>query len=449
MAKDLTAKAIENLKPQRKRSEVPDGYTRGLFFVMQPSGAASWAFRYRFGGKPKKLTIGPYPAFELKDARAAAGIASRAVGRGEDPGAKKQAAKVEAKRAADPDASDLFENVASKFVERYAKAKTKASSAKESERILKTTVGEAWEKGGVKWKGWNGKSLTALSRADVHTLLDKVGDGRGPIMANRVLAAVRRMCSWAVERGIIDESPCDKVKAPAAEKSRERILTDDEIKLAWAAFETIGEPFGKVAKLLLLSGQRREEVARMEWEELKLSGKPEERAWTIPAARTKNGKAHEVALSDIAATLLENVTRFADDNGRPARFVFTTTGTTTISGFSKAKRQIDAAILKARQATERANGGDVDKVLNIPAWTLHDLRRTAASGMAGLGIAPHVVEAVLNHKSGSIKGVAAVYNRYAYTEEKRAALFAWARYLETLTTSKATSNVVDFATARG
>lgn len=342
----------------------------------------------------------------------------------------------------------MFENVAAKFIDRYAKAKTKESSWRESERILKTTVGEAWVRDKTKWSGWNGKAVKDISRAEVHDLLDKVTDGRGPIMANRVLASIRRMFGWAVERGIIDESPCDKVKAPAAEKSRERMLSDEEIKLVWSAFETLGQPFDSLAKLLLLTGQRREEVAKMEWAELAIDGKPEERVWTIPAVRTKNGKAHEVALSDTAATLLANVPRFSDHKGKASRFVFTTTGTTTISGFSKAKRQIDKAILKAFQASEKANGCDFEKLQPIPPWTFHDLRRTAASGMAGLGIAPHVVEAVLNHRSGSIKGVAAVYNRYAYTDEKRAALFAWARYLETLTSLKPASNVVEFVTAR-
>jgi integrase len=179
-----------------------------------------------------------------------------------------------------------------------------------------------------------------------------------------------------------------------------------------------------------LTGARRGEVAGMRWDEVDL----EARTWTIPKERSKNGVAHEVPLSDAAVGILERLPRF----DAPAAFVFGANGMTPPSGFSRAKAKIDAAIL----AKASAAGVEAPK-----PWVLHDLRRSAASGMAGMGIAPHVVEAVLNHRSGTIKGVAAVYNRYSYQTEKRAALDAWARRLEAIVTGATAANVLEFARA--
>ena len=267
MAKDLTIKALESLKPGTARREVPDGHTRGLFYVLQPSGAASWAYRYRLAGKPKKLTIGPYPNIGLTDARKLAGDAANAIARGDDPAAQKQTAKIAAREAAN-ETRDLVENVVEAFIARYAQKQTKEKSWRETQRILNKEIVGAWR----------GRRLASIGRADVHDLLDKIVDRGAPIVANRTLAALRRMCGWAVERGIIDASPCEKVKAPASEKSRDRVLSDDELRLAWGAFEKNGWPFGPLAQLLVLSGARLREVAEMQWQEIDLAAK----TWTIP-----------------------------------------------------------------------------------------------------------------------------------------------------------------------
>jgi integrase len=427
MAKDLTVKALECLKPGAVRREVPDGHTRGLFYVLQPTGAASWAYRYRFAGRPKKLTIGAYPALDIRAARELASEAAKAVARGDDPAATKQAAKI-ATREASNEARDLVESVTESFLARYAQKQTKEKSWRETERLLNKEVVGAWR----------GRRLAAIGRADVHDLLDKIVDRGAPIVANRTLAALRRMCGWAVERGIIDASPCEKVKAPAGEKSRDRVLSDDELRLSWGAFEKIGWPFGPLAKLLVITGARLREVAEMRWSEIDRAAK----TWTIPKERAKNGVAHEIPLSAPALAILESIPRV--DGGKGATgFVFTTTGRTAVSGFSRAKEQFDAAIVESMRKAAIARGDDPAKITALENWTMHDLRRTAASGMAGLGIAPHVVEAVLNHRSGTIKGVAAVYNRYSYSAEKRAALEAWARALNAIVTGKPAGNVVE------
>lgn len=259
-------------------------------------------------------------------------------------------------------------------------------------------------------------------------------DRGSPINANRLLAVLRRMFNWCIERGLVERSPCEKLKAPAAEQARDRVLSDDEIRAAWQAFEGVGWPFGRIAQLLLLTGARRDEIAGARWSEIELEAK----TWTIAKERSKNGVAHEIPLSDAAIRIIKGLPRIG---GKGDGFVFTTTTRAPVSGWSRAKAHVDKSIPAILQA-----GADLADLPVAPAhWTFHDLRRTAASGMAGMGIAPYVVEAVLNHKSGTIKGVAAVYNRYSYATEKRAALDAWARRLEAIVSGLGASNVVEFA----
>ena len=229
MAKDLTAIGLTALmrNPPDARRETPDGKVRGLYFVQQPSGAASWALRYRFNGVPKKLTIGPYPNVDLKAARDLATAASVALAKGSNPAADKKQARAAARVPVD---RELVERVVTSFVERYAKKNTREASWRETERLLTKEVADAWK----------GRRLASITRADVHELLDAIVDRGSPIMANRTLAALRRMCSWAVERGIIDASPCEKVKAPAAERSRDRVIDDNELCSSGAPPKTSG-----------------------------------------------------------------------------------------------------------------------------------------------------------------------------------------------------------------
>jgi integrase len=427
----LTDLKIKNEGKGSSRREIPDGKIAGLYLVIQTTGAKSWAVRYRVDGKPKKLTIGPYPAIDLAVARRKAQEALGEVAGGSDPSATKIAAR-EVRKAAESTADRVAE-VSETFITRYVKRNAGGSWARESERLLRKEVIPALGK----------KRLGEVKKSEVHAMLDAIVDRGAPIVANRALAIFRRLCNWAIERGIISLSPCDKIKAPAIEESRDRVLTDDEIRRAWGAFESIGWPFGPIAKLLLLTGARRDEIGSATWGEIDLAAK----TWTIVKERSKNGAAHEIPLSDGAVAIFKGLPKIApkrDDNGKLfSSFIFTTTGMTAVSGFSKAKEDIDAAMLAALRA-EAEKGADVES----PArWTFHDLRRTAASGMARLGIPPHVVEAVLNHKSGMIKGVAAVYNRYSYATEKRQALDAWARRLNSIASPARTMSVVEAVSA--
>jgi integrase len=410
MLTDLSIK--KQLLPEKRR-EIPDGKIAGLYLVVQPSGAKSWALRYRVAGKPTKLTIGPYPSVDLAVARRRAQEALGEVAGGKDPSGAKKAAR-EARKAENSTA-DRVETVAALFVERSAKRKAGPLWAKEVERLLNVEI--------IPKIG--SQRLGDVTRADIHALLDGIVDRGSPYTANRTLAVLRRMCNWAIERGIIANSPVEKIKPPGAETARDRVLSDDEVRLVWGAFEALGWPFGDIAKLLLLTGARRDEIAEARWNELDLAAK----TLTVDKERSKNGIAHEIPLSDSVVGIFDRLRRIGDEKDGP---IFTTTGRTPVSGWSRAKEQLDKAI-----------------GVPIPAWVLHDLRRTAASGMAGIGIAPHVVEAALNHKSGAIKGIAAVYNRYNYAAEKRAALDAWARRLDAIITCTALTNVVSISVGRG
>jgi integrase len=202
------------------------------------------------------------------------------------------------------------------------------------------------------------------------------------------------------------------------------VLSDDEIRLVWRAAGRLGAPYGGFVQLLAITGQRRDEVACMRRGEIKGA------LWTIAADRMKGGAAHDVPLSEPAVRILAD----APEIGL-AGYAFTVTGEGPISGYSDAKRKLDAVMLAlAREADPDAPG--------IPHWTFHDLRRTAASGMARLGVLVHVIEAVLAHRGGQVSGVAAVYNRHAYLPEKRRALEAWAGHLMQLVGESPATNVV-------
>jgi integrase len=407
LAKVLTVRTIEALKPGADRKELPDGLIRGLFFVLQPSGKASWAVRYRHARTTRKLTLGTYPAIDLKAARELGSRALVRVAEGEDPAAEKQAAKNATRAPAD---RDLVEKVADSFIERYAKANMRPSSRREIKRILDKEILGAWK----------GRHLSEVKRADVHELLDDIVDRGAPIMANRTLAALRMMANWAVDRGIIAVSPCVGMKAPSAERGRDRVLTDDELRSVWKASDAIGWPFGPFLQLLILTGQRRNEVAGIRWSEVDLEAK----TWTLPAPRVKNDVEHVVPLSAAALTVLASVPRIKGD------FVFTMVGVAAVRGFAGAKNRLDALLL-----------AESDKIA-IPHWTFHDLRRTFASGAARLGINLPVIEKVLNHKSGSFRGIVGVYQRHDFSGEKRAALEAWGRFVERLVSDAPETNVV-------
>jgi integrase len=209
-------------------------------------------------------------------------------------------------------------------------------------------------------------------------------------------------------------------------------LSDDEIRNAWRAFERVGLPFGKVGQLLLLTGARRGEIASGRWSEIDLEAK----TWTIASGRSKNAIAHEIPLSDAAIEILKALPRI--EGG----FVFSTTGATPVSGFSKARAAIDKAVLEVMRDDAEARGDDPAEVKPLEPWTLHDLRRTLATNLQKLGVRLEVTEAVLNHVSGSRSGVVGVYQRHTWRDEKREALDRWSRRLAAIVKGESERKVV-------
>ena len=402
MKKALTTRSIEAATAGAARKELPDAYLPGLYFVVQPSGAKSWAVRYRHNGRSRKHTLGPYPRLSLKAARELGGKALRITAEGRDPAYEKQEARVEQSeiKAAFVD-----------FLQNHTRKKNgdpvRESTRRERARLFglkRDNDGEWIATGNGVLKRWKGRKLDSVTKDDVRDLLRETAKA-GPILANRVLNSLKTFFIWCVKDGKLAKSPCEGIDPPSPKNQGERVLGDNEIALVWQAAEKLDSAFGLVVKLLVLTGQRRGEVAAMERQELDLA----KRLWTLPPARVKNNKRHTVPLSPQALAVIERARRIGD------RFVFTTNGNTPASDFGKNKRRLDA-LLPAK----------------MPPWCLHDLRRTCASGMARLGVGLPVTEKVLNHISGSFSGIVSVYQQHDFADEKRKALEAWAAHVDGL-----------------
>ena len=378
---------------------------------MTAKGRKSWSLHYRIDGRLRRYTLGNFPAIKPAQARREASDILDRVRAGTDPTVEKRE-----RRYARPPEADTFGAVAEDYLAKHLAKNAIATTYIEARRIL--------EKDAL--PRWRDRPIARITRRDVLELIDAIGARGAEIGANRMLARLRALWNWAIEKDRATQSPLSRMKAPTKERPRDRVLSDNELCWLWEACQLVGFPFGPLIKLLVLTGQRRDEVAGAEWSELDFK----RRLWTMPREKAKNNRAHEIQLSDAAIEVLQSIPRL------DAALVFTTTGTRPVSGFSKARGRIDAAMIKARgrslglpeddRAYRKAIGVATDKPLpvEIEPWTLHDLRRTAATGMARLNIAPHVVDKVLNHVSGTIRGVAAVYNRFEYLEERRAALDA-------------------------
>lgn len=380
MRKALTDKTIQALKPRKGVYDVHDMHCPGLTVRVFESGLRSFALRYRYGTKQRRYGLGRYPVVSLVKAREKAIEALRQVEEGIDP----------SRRRRQPDMQ--VEAICAAFIRQYAKPRNR--NWRETERILNrefvTVHGQ--------------RDIRQIKRHDVLEIMDAALERGASYQANRILATIRKLFNWCLERGIIEATPIAGLKAPTRELSRDRVLDDGEIHRVLNAARLDAYPFRQFVPLLLATAQRRGELANMRWSELDL----EARTWVIPAERAKNGKPHVVHLSDFAVSLLDEVPQFVDCD-----YVFTTTRRSPVSGFSKALRWLH-------------------KHSETSDWHMHDLRRTAASGMARAGVAPYVVEKVLHHVSGTISGVAAVYNRYAYDAERCSALEKWGETLSAL-----------------
>jgi len=420
----LTQLAVDKLAPPSiGRTVYWDRHLPGFGIRVTANGAKSWVAMYRVNGKAVMETIGTVARIpRVDEARHAARASMEKAAAGNNPVVEK---RVEAVRAAT--------NTTATAVARYldhCDRTLKPKTAKEWRRIFEHDV----------LPRWGERALSEITKGDVLELVnDKAAKrerkrqrmtGGAAVQAGKMLTRLRTFFGWAVANDLVPADPAAGVRRPAKEAQRDRVLDDDELRAFWTAAGGLGNPFEPLFRLLLLTAQRESEVAGMRWSEIDLVNK----TWTIPAGRAKNGKPHIVHLSALSVEVIEAVLNIAGQD-----LLFSGTGTRPVSGFSAAKRRLDKRMVDAL----REEAGNASELL---PWVLHDLRRTATTGMARLGIAPHVVDKVLNHTAGTIRGVAAVYNRFEYLAERKTALEGWGRFVESLV-RLAPSNVVQISAA--
>jgi len=407
-----------------------DDEVSGFGLKVTPAGAKVYFYRYRINrpGKaaqtsPSKYTIGRHGTLTPDQARKRAKELAALVSAGIDPRRAELAAfaaEDEAKRIALDrarlDGELAFENVALRWLDQYEHEKGRRPS---SVRMAKLVVNRHLS------PMLAGKPMPQIGRADIQLAIDAIpSKNRG--IRRAVFAYASVLFGWANQRGDIDSNPVTAMVKPEAPKARDRFLSDAELGAVWRAADMLSSPFNAFIRMLILTGQRRSEVAGMDWGELDRVTA----IWTIPAARAKNGAAHIVPLCPGMVAELDNMAltkQVAQKDPDPdsARwpktgFVLTTTGRTPISGMTKAKKALDDAVNKAS-----ADTGEKP----LEPWRIHDLRRTMATGLQRLGVRFEVTEATLNHVSGAKAGVAGIYQRHDWREEKRAALEAWAAHV--------------------
>jgi integrase len=378
----LTKSSIDVLPTPSSDVIYWDAAFPGFGLKVTPKGRKVFVVLYRTGGagsKLRKYTIGPYGRVTLHQARVAAQKVFAAKLEGRDLAAEKR----EARRRV---VADRVEDLLETFILQHV---SQNRSAYEISRLLRREMG----------KPWSGRSIHEITKRDVVDVISAIEQRGAPGTANKTLKVIKTFLRWCVGRAVLDRSPAEGVPMPAKVVTRDRVLTDGELAQVILAARQMSGPYGGIVELLALTGQRREEVAAMTWGELDLH----RRVWTLPKSRTKNAKEHAVHLSEQSmAVLLRTTVR--------GPFVFTVLGSKPFREFSRTKRQID-------------------ELSGVTGWRLHDLRRTCVSGMARLGIPPHVADKILNHQSGTISGVAAVYQRHDFLDERNEALERWGAHI--------------------
>lgn len=400
----ITKRSVDALKAGKSDQFLWDTERKGFGFKRTPSGRGVFLIQYRLHGgrsaKTKRFTIGPMGTWTPESAGKEAERLLRLVGQGIDPAEDSRNRKRTAEKLLIKDYSKKFYDL---------------------EVVPEWEKSADWVEGYLRLHIVPNVGMIALPDFDTRRLTDLLDkyDGR-PATKAGVFAVIRRMFRWAKSRGDIEINPISDYEGPPPVKARKRWLNDEEMKAFWNATVELPSPFMEAFRMLLVTGQRRSEVAGMDWKELKRA----DRQWIIPPARTKNKAEHLVPLSDLAVATFDEL---AEGEKWPRKgLVFTTTGTTPISGWSKKKNKLDAEMIDILT-------GEDEEPFDIPHWTIHDLRRTMATCMQRLRIPNEHVEAVENRLAGrSRPGAAGHYLLWEFYEEKREALEKWASFLSAL-----------------
>jgi integrase len=442
----LTSAAVKKYAATAERREIPDARASGLYLIVQakPSGAKSWALRFRRpDGRPAKMSIGRVDlsdretkdeaviggALTLRQARELANKIDRQRAQGLDVIEEVKAERSRKNTAAADRAANTFGTCLREFFADYRtrRWKTRPRRWRDDAALLGLRYPPGADpaedqpsevvKGGLA-DVWHDKPVAGIDGHDIHGVIDaasKLGDGR----ARKMHVTLSAMFRWLLQQRRVTANPCVGVYKPEPPEPRERVLSDAEVAVLWQGCSAIGAPFGPMFQIMLLTGARLREVAGMVRSELKANGD-----WVVPGGRTKNHRELTLALPPLAREIIASVPVIEGTAG----FVFTTTGRTPVSGFSIAKKALDAAMAKIAGHA-------------VPKFRLHDFRRTCVTGLAALGVALPVVEKIVNHVSGSFAGVVGVYQKYTFDTEKREALARWAQHIQGLVAGKP-ANVV-------
>lgn len=409
-----------------------DTELRGFGLRVTPKGVRSYVVQYRLPGRPaRRMTIGVHGSpWTPEKARGRAEDILYDVKRGDDPA---HAAKRRARAAVDLEFSKYVET----FTDNYLKLEWKDSWA-EAQRRLQTHVVPYLK----------GRPLPEIEKHEVAKVIQRLKDRTA--LARNTHAVLRKLFSWAIDQGDLASSPISA--APPLVKARKRVLTPDEMVAVWQASFKLSRPMGQFVRLLFATLQRRNEVAGLPWSEIVELN----HVWRQAGERVKNDEDHLVPLNSLAVEVLADVATGPEPLPKAKRWprkglVFTTTGETAISGFSKVKAKLDREMLPLLQqlADKRADAlGEERELVFLPPWRFHDIRRSGTTQMQALGVPIEVTEKVINHKSGETAGIRGVYNLHAYTDEKRQALEKWGAYLMRLVAdAEKESNVVPLAKA--
>jgi integrase len=393
----ITKRAVDAMRAGPRNDFLWDTETKGFGVKITPAGKRVYILQYRLGGagtKTQRYTIGAHGTWTPETAEKEAKRLLALVDQGKDPADDKRQRVREATDLAFDAVADRFEKL--EVPKRWVKS---GGFVKDALRLhLRPKLGK--------------RSLPSITGQEIVALLDDLQGGQA--MRRNVYAVAHRLFRWSQGRGEIDRNPLEGVEAPKPVASRDRVLADSELRLVWIASEELPRAFCALVRLLLLTGQRRDEVAALEWQEL-----DRDRAeWLLPAARAKNNREHLVPLSPQAIAELDAL---AGGETWPRKgYVLTTDGgKSRVSGYSKAKRKLDEQVGDLVEDDEAA----------VAPWRFHDLRRSVATGLQRLRIPSDWIEAIQNRRKA---GVAGTYQRYAFADEKREALLTWGGHVATL-----------------
>ena len=402
---DRTLSALK-IDPGRKDKLVFDAACPGLGIRVTSAGSKVFIVQWSDLATKRKIRekLGVWGSITIEQARAAARVRLGEVAKGVNPRAERLRRKEQAERE-HIEAALTFDALVTEWATLHL-ASRRENYRNEAQRAIRLAFASLLK-----------RPAARITKADAVNVLDGlVKCGKAP-MAARTLAYVRAAFSWAHKRGKVPSNPFHGLPISTGSESRDRVLTDEELAAFWAATADMPFPWGPFYRLAALTLQRRDEVAGMRWSEI--SG--DLTTWTIPGSRMKNGRPHDVHLTEPARAVLRTMPRI---EGRD--LIFTTTGKTPISGFSRAKTALDEAM--ARLGAK------------VAPWRLHDLRRTGVSTLARLGFDSIVVDMLLAHQAAKLRGVAAVYQRHEFAREQAAALDAWAAHA--IQPGAATTNVI-------